>query len=215
MDETKKEKLLTLPNILTLLRILFTPVFLVMMIKRRPFESLLVFSVAGITDVLDGFAARTWHLKSKLGTLLDPAADKLLMTVSYVLITIPGLNSPYAVPLWLTTAVIGRDLIILLGALLAFKLRGHKSFPPSLLGKISTVCQVALVFLVLLANYALTSAAGWNAALSRLLTPAVLDWAYGVTFVTTLLSWIGYGVIGFGYLFPRKGKPETITNSYR
>jgi hypothetical protein len=83
------------------------------------------------------------------------------------------------------------------------------------LGKISTVCQVALIFLVLLANYALTSAAGWNAALSRLLTPAVFDWAYGITFVTTLLSWIGYGVIGVGILFPRKGKTETITNSYR
>ena len=215
MDDTRKDNILTAPNILTFIRILFVPVFLIMMLQKKPFESLLIFSLAGITDVLDGFVARTWHLKSRLGTLLDPAADKLLLTISFILVTLPSLSSPYSVPVWLTATVIGRDAVIALGALLAYKLRGRKSFPPALLGKISTVCQVTLVFLVLLANYAQSAAFGSKPMLSPILTATVLDWAYGVTLVATLLSWIHYGLIGLAMVFPRKEKTETITGSGR
>jgi len=215
MDEVKKDKILTVPNILTFLRIFLAPVFLVMMLNRKPYESLLIFSLAGVTDLLDGFAARTLHLKSRLGSLLDPAADKLLMTLSFILVTIPGLSSPYALPLWLTATVIGRDLAISLGALLAYKLRGRKSFPPSLLGKISTVCQVMLVFLVLLANYVRSSAFERRLAISPLLTATALDWACGATLILTLLSWLHYGLLGMAILFPRKEKPETVTGSGR
>jgi cardiolipin synthase len=120
--------------------------------------------------------------------LLDPAADKLLITASFILLTIPGLNSPNVIPLWLTVVVIGRDLFIVSAAILLFKLRGQKTFPPSIPGKASTVCQIIVVLLVLLFNLAKVS-------------PPFLAWLYFLTIALVILSTLDYSKFGLRIMF--------------
>ena len=184
MRKEEKNSLFNLPNILSFLRILLIPIFLVLMFHRKIPEAFAVFLLAGITDVLDGLAARIWHQKTRIGALLDPAADKLLMTASFIVLTVPALNSPNFIPLWLTTVVIGRDLLIVSSAFVIYKLRGQKTFNPSILGKASTVCQFTVIFLVLLFNSI------------RILSP-YLNLLYLLTLSLTLLSAVHYSYVGF------------------
>ena len=192
MRNEEKNIILNLPNILSLLRILLVPVFVVLMVQRKIVEASAVFFFAGFTDVLDGFAARLLHQKTKIGALLDPAGDKLLMTSAFIVLTIPSLNSPHIIPLWLTIVVISRDLFIVSSAFALYKLRGQKSFPPSLLGKSSTVCQFIVLILVLLFN-------------SFQISSPYLRPLYFLTLALTLLSGIHYSYIGFKIIsLPRK-----------
>lgn len=173
----------TAANILSLLRILLVPVFLLMLVLHESFAALLVFLFAGSTDLMDGLAARIWHQKTKIGVVLDPAADKLLMTAAFIALTLPSLGAPNLIPLWLTVVVVGRDVVIASGSIILIKLTGPKVFYPTLLGKISTFCQMGVLFLVLIFNYFQTS-------------PALLLWFYYLTLVLTLLSGIHYISIG-------------------
>jgi len=184
MRKEEKNSLLNLPNILSLLRILLIPVFLALMIQGKVMEASAVFFFAGFTDVLDGFAARLLHQKTKIGALLDPAGDKLLMTSAFIVLTIPSLNSPHIVPLWLTIAVISRDLFIVSSAFALYKLRGQKTFLPSLWGKSSTVCQFMVLILVLFFN-------------SFQISFPYLRLLYFLTLALTLLSGVHYSYIGF------------------
>jgi len=182
-SSTLKSDILTLANLLSLFRILLVPVFLWAVLNRKPFEALLIFFLAGLTDLLDGFAARLWQQRTKIGTILDPAGDKLLMIASYIVLTLPSLASPNVIPIWLTAVVFARDLLIVTGAFIACLSWRQKTFLPSLLGKISTVCQVGTVFLVLLLNY-------YEVA------PKVMSWVYGLTLLATLASGVHYFVYG-------------------
>ena len=184
MRKEEKNSLLNLPNILSLLRILLIPVFLALMIQGKVMEASAVFFFAGFTDVLDGFAARLLHQKTKIGALLDPAGDKLLMTSAFIVLTIPSLNSPHIIPLWLTIAVISRDLFIVSSAFALYKLRGQKTFLPSLWGKSSTVCQFMVLILVLFFN-------------SFQISFPYLWLLYFLTLALTLLSGVHYSYIGF------------------
>lgn len=184
MRKEEKNSLLNLPNILSLLRILLIPVFLVLMIQGKVMEASAVFFFAGFTDVLDGFAARLFHQRTKIGALLDPAGDKLLMTSAFIVLTIPSLNSPHIIPLWLTIAVISRDLFIVSSAFALYKLRGQKTFLPSLWGKSSTVCQFMVLILVLFFN-------------SFQISFPYLRLLYFLTLALTLLSGVHYSYIGF------------------
>ncbi|TET69373.1 MAG: CDP-alcohol phosphatidyltransferase family protein [Candidatus Aminicenantes bacterium] len=184
MRKEEKNSLLNLPNILSLLRILLIPVFLALMIRGKVMEASAVFFFAGFTDVLDGFAARLLHQRTKIGALLDPAGDKLLMTSAFIVLTIPSLNSPHIIPLWLTIAVISRDLFIVSSAFALYKLRGQKTFLPSLWGKSSTVCQFMVLILVLFFN-------------SFQISFPYLRLLYFLTLALTLLSGMHYSYIGF------------------
>jgi cardiolipin synthase (CMP-forming) len=137
---------LTVPNIITVARILLTPLFIILLIQKHYHQALWVFVLAGISDMVDGLIARRWQQKSPLGAFLDPLADKLLMCSSFVTLSIYHL-----IPSWLTVIVISRDVILVLGVLL-FKM---VNFPvvvrPSLAGKLSTTTQIATVLLVLIA----------------------------------------------------------------
>jgi len=181
--KAKKNRLFILPNVISLLRILLIPIFIVMMLHRKTLEAFAVFLLAGLTDLLDGFTARLWHLKTRIGALLDPAADKLLMTASFIILTLPSINSPHIIPLWLTIVVISRDLVIVSSAFVLYKLRGQKTFRPSILGKASTVCQVMVVLLVLFFN-------------SFQISSPYLSLLYLLTLVLTLLSGFHYSYIG-------------------
>ncbi len=121
---------LTWPNLLSALRIGLVPIFIVVVIERRPGQALLIFAVAGLTDLLDGFFARFLKQQSVLGAYLDPAADKLLLTAAFVMLAIPGLFPGQQIPIWMTVLVISRDVTIVVIALIAHLAIGITKFPP-------------------------------------------------------------------------------------
>lgn len=138
---------LTIPNLITLARILLTPLFIIFLIQGRYHHALLIFLLAGVSDLADGLIARTWQQKSNLGSYLDPLADKLLMAASFVTLSIY-----HSIPSWLTVVVLSRDVILALGVLI-FRLADYPlMIRPSLAGKWTTTLQVATVFLVLVAK---------------------------------------------------------------
>jgi len=143
---------LTIPNLLSLLRMGLVPFFVIAMIDGQPRRALAVFVVAGVTDALDGSIARIYHQQSLLGSYLDPIADKLLLTSAYVALSIPGLNHGTAIPVWVTVLVIARDVLLVVMALVLHLALGIKKFPPSVLSKITTAVQVGAVVLVLLSS---------------------------------------------------------------
>jgi cardiolipin synthase len=192
-----RSDVVTIPNILSVFRILLVPLFLGSLLNGRTGRSLLIFCIAGITDLLDGIAARAWHQRSRLGTVLDPAGDKLLMAVSYVALTLSSVAAPNHIPLWLTATVFLRDLLIVSGALYAYLAWRQKAFLPSFLGKISTGCQIGTVFFVLLSNY-------------RAAVPWYMPWVYGITMFWTLASGLHYFVFGLAELRRRKAGRTAI-----
>jgi cardiolipin synthase len=112
-----------------------------------------VFVLAGVSDGIDGFLARRFSQESELGTIIDPIADKLLMTTAFIILSIPNVLPPVRhlpVPFWVTITVIGRDVLILMVAAAINVITGFRGFRPSLLGKLSTLVQVLAVSLVLL-----------------------------------------------------------------
>lgn len=136
---------LTIPNLITLLRILLTPLFIIFLIQGNYHKALFVFLLAGLSDLADGLIARTWHQKSRLGSYLDPLADKVLMAASFVTLSIYR-----EIPSWLTVVVISRDLALGFGVLI-FRLADIPLVVrPSLAGKWTTTFQVSTVFLVLI-----------------------------------------------------------------
>lgn len=139
--------MLTLPNWLTILRILVTPFFAILLVYRYVGAALAIFALAAITDALDGFIARSWGQKSNLGMVLDPLADKLLVTAGFVTFTILE-----AIPRWLTIIVLSRDLFLIGGSLVLFMFAGKVKIPPTLLGKGTTVLQLATLLYTMLLN---------------------------------------------------------------
>jgi cardiolipin synthase (CMP-forming) len=137
-----------LANWLTVLRILLIPVFVTLLVYRRPGPALIVFGVAALTDLLDGWAARHWKDESSLGAFLDPMADKLLLMSSFV--TLTWLK---ALPFWIAAVVISRDLILVMGALAIHMAGGRITPRPSWAGKVATFFQVLTVLMGLLARF--------------------------------------------------------------
>jgi cardiolipin synthase len=147
-------KVLTIPNVLTFLRMALIPVFAILLVYGREGWALVVFTIAGVSDGIDGFLARRFKQESELGTIIDPIADKLLMTVAFVMLTIPSvLGTPrhLPVPFWVTASVIGRDVLIIAVAGAINVMTGFRGFKPSWLGKASTFVQVVGVILILIA----------------------------------------------------------------
>lgn len=143
---------LTLPNLLSLLRMGLIPLFVISVLDGRPGRALIVFAIAGVTDALDGFIARFWNQRSVLGAYLDPAADKLLLVTSYVVLAIPNLHREFVIPAWVTALVITRDVVIVVVALILYLASGVTRFPPSPISKVNTAVQVATIIVVLLAG---------------------------------------------------------------
>jgi cardiolipin synthase len=143
---------LTLPNLLSILRMGLIPVFVIAVLDGRPGRALLVFAVAGVTDALDGFIARFWKQQSALGAYLDPAADKLLLVTAYVVLAIPNLHRGLVIPVWVSALVITRDVVIVVMALILYVAGGINRFPPTWISKVNTATQVAAVILVLLSG---------------------------------------------------------------
>lgn len=142
----------TIPNLITLLRLAVLPVFLYAIATVHPVAALSLFVVAGVSDGLDGYLARALNMKSALGAVLDPLADKLLMMSSYVMLSIPSYPARVHIPLGVTLLVLSRDILMLLVALLVILTTGLKDFPATFVGKTNTVVQILAVLAVLCAD---------------------------------------------------------------
>lgn len=146
--------ILTIPNILTFMRMGLIPIFVSLVYYGYSRSALAVFLIAGISDGIDGFLARKFNQESELGTIIDPIADKLLMTVAFIILTIPNVLPPtrhLPIPFWVTASVIGRDVLIITIAAAINIITGFRGFKPSFWGKVSTLVQVIGISLVMLA----------------------------------------------------------------
>jgi cardiolipin synthase len=134
-------RILTPSNQITLLRLVFVPVFAILVLEQHYRAALAVLTAAALSDVLDGTVARLMKQESALGVALDPIADKILMTTGYLTLAFRGV-----LPWWLTIVVLSRDVAILATALVISLVAGYRPFHPSLLGKASTAAQVFTLF---------------------------------------------------------------------
>jgi cardiolipin synthase len=145
--------ILTYANQLTILRMLFVPCFVLLLIYGYPKSATVLFILAAITDCLDGLIARKLQQKTVLGSFLDPMADKILLTAAFITLTVPSLPLVLHIPTWLTIWTISRDVLIALSALIIHLQTNHTTFPPSFLGKCTTALQLVTVGTCLLANF--------------------------------------------------------------
>ena len=148
---------MTTANKITILRILLIPFFVVEIIYYVRtgnaacwLAALLSFAIAAILDGVDGYVARRYHQWSELGTILDPLADKLLLVSAIVVLSFNHTPRLATIPLWLTGTIIGRDLLLGIGAMVVWLVVGKITVRPRLTGKIATVLQMTLVLWILL-----------------------------------------------------------------
>ncbi|MFN2454747.1 MAG: CDP-alcohol phosphatidyltransferase family protein [Pyrinomonadaceae bacterium] len=149
-------RIITLPNLLTVFRMVLVPFFVSLLFYQRFAQALGIFVLAGITDGLDGLLARRFNQKSQLGTILDPIADKLLLVTSFIVLSLPSISpqprpSHFPVPFWVTAAVLSRDVFIVVGAAAINIVTGFRGFRPSWLGKTSTTVQILAIIAILVA----------------------------------------------------------------
>jgi cardiolipin synthase len=135
---------MNLPNLLSISR-LFVTIFFILAIYHGRFKlALVLFALQGISDMLDGFLARVMGAKTSLGAFLDPLADKVMLVSSYAVLFILGI-----VPLWVLSVVLLRDLVVSSGFLYLYKTSCKLEVSPSLLGKITTFCQIGTIVYIL------------------------------------------------------------------
>lgn len=169
-----------LPNAVTAVRLILTP-FLVLAILRGEWSHVLWIAIAaGVTDIIDGFVARLLETSSRTGAYLDPIADKVMLSASYLAMGAAG-----ALPWWMVGLVFGRDLFILAMCAYGYLFTTIRTFPPSIWGKLSTFVQIV----------AAAAVAGINAGVNAPLGPFVWSMV-----VTTAWSGIHYGMRGWKLL---------------
>jgi cardiolipin synthase len=165
-----------LPNIITFLRFLLLPPVVLMLLNHRYDVALLLFAVAGFSDALDGYLAKRYHWTSRLGALLDPLADKLMLVSGFVTLAWLGL-----IPVWLVGLVILRDVVIVTGAIV-YHMRIEKlEAAPTLISKLNTVAQILLVLAVMF---------------SQAVRPLPVLWMESLIYAVLLLTlWSGFDYV--------------------
>lgn len=174
----------TVPNQITFLRLGFLPVFLILIAYDAYRWALLVLVVAALSDGIDGLLARKLNQKSSIGAYLDPIADKLLLSSSFVILAFK-----HQVAWWLTIIVLSRDVLLMTVAAVIILISGYRPFPPSVLGKLTTTFQILLVFtLVLAAAFPAVQIGGWIRVLIYVVTAltAVSGFHYSVSIARRL-----------------------------
>jgi cardiolipin synthase len=144
---------LTPANQLTLLRMLLIPAWVILVLYGHLGWALIVFATAGVTDALDGLIARRTGQKSNLGAWLDPAADKLLLVTTFVVLTLPNIDLVNHVPVWLTILLISREVGIVMTVAIVNLAVGPRTFRPSALGKFATAFFIVTCVVVMYFNY--------------------------------------------------------------
>ncbi|WP_069295389.1 CDP-alcohol phosphatidyltransferase family protein [Methylophaga muralis] len=158
-----------IPNLICLFRILLVGPIVWLMLHENFSAALFLVAIAGISDGLDGFLARHFHWQSRLGSIIDPLADKLLLVATFATLTYMQL-----LPLWLLLLVLGRDILIVCGALAYHLKYGEYELTPLWSSKINTVFQIALVLLVIVQQQWLPQAATWSTTLIWLVVASVI-----------------------------------------
>jgi cardiolipin synthase (CMP-forming) len=174
-DEVAAHRVVTVPNALSVLRLLGVPLFLWLLLgPHADLAALVVLALSGFTDWADGVLARKLNQQSRLGALLDPAVDRL-----YILATLIGLTLRHIIPWWLAAVIVGRDLVL---ALTLPVLRRHGYGPPPVhyLGKAATFCLLYAFPLLLLASH--------EGTLADVARP--IAWAFTI-WGTALYLWAG------------------------
>ncbi len=141
----KEPRVINIPNLLTMLRIVLIPVFIIALLYEKYQLALFVFVFAAVTDFFDGLIARASGQITELGSFLDPLADKFLLVSSFVLFAVHKL-----VPLWLTVTIISRDVIVVTGWIVLYFITHSTKVEPSLIGKLSNALQLILLAYIVL-----------------------------------------------------------------
>lgn len=175
---------MSIPNIITMGRLLSVPLAVWLILDGELFWAFWLFVAAGVSDAVDGFIARAFRARTMLGGYLDPLADKALLVSVYL-----ALGHTGYLPLWLVILVVFRDILIVGGVLLLYTLKESFAMQPSFISKVNTTMQIALAALVLS-----TSGLGLTQPPVDLawITP-IMIW---VVTVTTVWSGLGYVVTG-------------------
>ena len=140
--------MVTIPNILTLLRLIAVPFFIWASSRGMYVLAFVLFVSAALTDLIDGFVARRFNQRSRIGAILDPAADKIMMVAGYLFYTLSD-DVPFRIPVWLTFVIFVRDFLIIAFAYLLYTRVHVTRFPPSWAGKTSTLLQaITLGFVI-------------------------------------------------------------------
>lgn len=168
--------MLSLPNLITVVRLALVPVTGYFLLVDEYGLALIVFFTAAVTDLIDGFIARRFELASALGATLDPIADKLNMFVATVLLAWQGL-----LPMWLATAIVLRDVVIVAGALAYRFTLGHVEITPTLLSKVNTFIEFGVLLAVMAGAARWIDTDRWLAAAFMLVFATVI--ASGVQYV--------------------------------
>ena len=168
---------MNIPNFLSLTRIILVPVFVIFLIQNEYYNALIVFVIAGLTDVLDGAMARLLNAQTILGAYLDPIADKLLLSTSFVTLAILGI-----IPSWLTVIVISRDFIILLGIAILSLMSVPFKIKPAVISKATTALQLGTIFFTLL-HKAITHGLSNNWILALFWLTALFTVASGLVYI--------------------------------
>jgi cardiolipin synthase (CMP-forming) len=146
MSADRSNATINVANILTLIRLLLVPVFVILLLRHRLNTALLIFCLAGLTDGLDGLIARWFNQRTVLGAYLDPVADKMLLISAFVCLAMLKI-----IPDWLTVIVLSRDVLILIG--IAIFTLAEKKFRirPSFVSKCTTALQIIMVIVTMMA----------------------------------------------------------------
>jgi cardiolipin synthase len=158
---------ITLPNILTTLRIFIIPFFVIAVWNGNMTNACILFVAASITDILDGYLARKLNQKSALGAILDPIADKLLIATAFITLGFSKNAWMTHIPIWIIIIAIARDAVIVTTAVLTYNISDANKFKPSILGKLTTFVEIIVIFVSLLNS---THHYGWH--------KLVIPWIY-------------------------------------
>jgi len=182
---------LTAANLVTISRILLTPVVVTAIVRNEPLNAAAWFALAALTDFLDGWLARMRRVESTVGQYLDPIADKLLLNGVFVALAIQG-----SAPRWFVGLVLGRDAAIVIASAIAMKISTYTDYRPTLWGKLSTLLQILAAVAVMGSN-----AAGGTSIRT------LADWAVGAAAAGTAWSAVHYTWRGVRYFVRRSGGP--------
>lgn len=166
------------PNLITYLRLVLAPMAANAITDGRHQQALLLVLVAGASDAIDGFLARQFRWQTRIGAYLDPIADKLLLVLVFLALSFQG-----SIPWWAVASFLLRDLWILAMVAFAWRRTSIRDFPPRLPGKATTLAQIVLALMLLVAN-----------AFPGLIPPAWTLAALGIACILTLASGVDYTV---------------------
>jgi cardiolipin synthase len=187
-------RIVTVPNMLTIFRMVLIPIFVTLLFYQRFILALDVFVVAGVTDGLDGLLARRFDQRSQLGTVLDPIADKLMLVTAFIVLSMRSVfpqpvPSHLPVPFWVTVAVISRDVFIVVGAAAINIMTGFRGFRPSWLGKLNTSVQIiGIAAIMFAASFPYGTGYYLPTMYTTVFTLAILSGAHYVFFASKLLN---------------------------